>query len=275
MKNLVDILNETVQSAENIETNVMEILHNLSEIIESNIGRDESRLSAYKEELGDFIEGLKNGYNQTKQEIVDEFRSYGIDESSAYGYGHSTGYNTKNRIEQCKNKNIDVEARSFDNFYEQLSNVASNLKFELEELKTAFDNPYSFLVGKFPENRWADPNICPGLKKISILYKDLIDNVGRGTLGQNFIRQIEGKEELTAEDNMQLGIVYLLHGNFGRAQSNFNQAKDKTNDNDLRANLLSVYNNIGIVDRIVQSAYSKIKKAQEFERAEIVSISQV
>lgn len=272
MKNLVDILNGIVQKDEIIDTKVIEILHHLSEIIESGIGRDESRLSAYNDELGEFIEGLKNGYHQTKQEIIDEFRSYDINKYGPYANGIYTGQDAKNKIVESQ---TNVKTASYNNFYEQLSNVALNIKSELEEMKSAFDNPYNFLVGKFPENRWADPNICPGLRKISFQYKDLINNVGRGTLGQNFIRQIEDKEELTAEDNMQLGIVYLLHGNFGRAQRNFNQAKDKTNDNDLRANLVSIYTNISIVDRIVQSAYSKIKEAQEFERAEIQSVSQV
>jgi len=266
MKNLVDILNGIVQKEENIETNVIEILHNLSEIIESGIDRDESRLSAYDEELRDFMEGLKNGYNQTKQEIIDETRSYDIDNSSAYGYGHFIGYNAKNKIVESQN---DIEAKSFNNFYEQLSNVASNIKSELEELTSAFENPYKFLVDNFPENRWADPNICPGLRKILTQYMDLIQNVGRGTLDKNFIKQIGDREELTDDDNMQLGIFYLLHGNLGEAHDHFNQAKNKTKDNDLKANLATIYGNIGIVNRIVESSYSKIKKAQEFERAEV------
>ena len=266
MKNLVDILNGIVQKEENIETNVIEILHNLSEIVESDIGRDESRLSAYNEELRDFMGGLKNGYHQPEQEIIDEIRSYGIDNSSPYGYGHSIGYNAKNKIVEGQN---DIEARSFNNFYEQLNNVALNIKSELEELSQSLKDSYNFLLEQLPKGNGMDKNIGEGLVKILSSYRDLTQGLLDETLNESFIEQLKGKKEPTFDDQLQLGIVYLFRGNFLAAQEQFYEARNKAPNHDLNFPLRDVDCNPLNTNSIFRSAYSRIKFAQEFERAKV------
>jgi hypothetical protein len=264
MKNLVYILNNIAERDKfgNIETHIIETLHDLSEIIiEPDIGEDESRISAYIDDLGEFIEGLKEGYEQNKHDFLDQ-------EFTPYCYGHSIGHNIQNRIAEGKNKKIEVEEKSFQNFYEQLSNVAVNIKSELEDLMLANQNPYNFLLNQIYKDKRYDLDTPNKLTELLCPYQSLIEYLSLGTSDGRFDEQLREMDKLTVDELTQLSIVYLFRDNPNIAQDLFYQARGKLSNDDRGNPIVHIASNTHIANRIFQSAYSQIKFAQEFEKVE-------
>lgn len=190
MANLVDILNSIREKAEikkfgTLSPDVFQSLHGLSLAVEYYWRNgDRGRLGAYKEALQYFADGLEDGY-----------KGSGRGKEDYYEIGHSTATKIREEIEKAKTKGLEAEALSYQTLMGQLRGIIPILKAELEALIQADNDPYNLLLTQIQSNNKGHGHIAEGLTALISSCRDLIEGLFSGTVGEEFIRELESKKE--------------------------------------------------------------------------------
>lgn len=263
MLDLVDILDRVKENGmESVDNSTIKTLQKLSERIESPIQEEESRLQAYHSGLKEFTSGLDDGFQK-------EQYSTGTGETIYHGLGRITGRDIYSNIEVGKLSKNSTQTESYQKFLEDLKKSLNLVDSELGELNRAVQDPLSYLYAQFQIGIGFDKNIGEGLVRILTTYKDLTEEILRGKSDSGFVEKLAGKTKKTFDDHMQLGIAYIFSGRLEYAATHFNEARKNVTNQELNDPLRDVAGNISNANTIIKLPYSKIRFAQEFERAGI------
>lgn len=257
MVNLFDILSGIPKRQEfgRLNNRVIEALELLVNTDSPESYQGESRIDLYLNNLNQYLKGVEDGYKDSVKQVNVPF----------YLIGAAEGIKLRKDLEKARSKNYNDAVESYTWAYEQLKGVVSALIEEISSFEQARHDPYKFFLYEMPRVAMQNKPTRDGLLKILNLHKDVVKNFLYETTGINTDEEVEQKEYSPFDSYVRAGLAHLLKGDIEHAQRQFLLASTKEPKNELIPLVKNVSHNIYLAGEILSKAYSRYKRALEFD----------